>query len=679
MTGFSSPLRRLLTFTTAISLVLPALPASAQDAGSPPARVGQIANLSGGVSFNGSGSGSGGWVAATPNYPVSDGDSLYTQNGSQAAIALDASKITLSGNTELQITQLDQNVFAATESQGESFFSINYLQPGQSFTIATPRGTVSIGQNGQYDIAAGDANTPTTVTVFQGAATVTDPGATLQVAAGQEGVLSGSDQTTAQLGQAQPDGFASAMLAQTAPPPPSYAPPVVNQMSGAGELSAYGTWDQSPQYGAVWYPRVDPGWAPYREGHWVNVAPWGWTWVESEPWGFAPFHYGRWVNEDDRWGWAPAPAYQGGGDYGPDYRPVYAPAVVSFFGLAVVAGITAAALSSGSVGWVPLGPEEPYYPCYRASPDYIRRINIVNVRNINNVNITNNYYGGRFAPDHFANRRAATFIPADAMRRGDPVARYGRPVPQNEFAEARPIDPGFGARPAGAPQGQPAFRLPPPNPGVAHGQPGIAPRPNAFADRLMLPPAVVSHVPPGYAGPNNATFRPLGGQGGGRQPGGAPPENRPVFGANPGYHAPPPPPGMGERPAQLPAGHLPALQTTRPAEPARPAGAPQMFQPQQARPALPQVVYPSVARPAAPVFRPQGQSLGQPAVPPVFHPQDQARPAAPPVFHPQEQPQVFHPQPPQPVFHPAEPARAPEPARPEPSRPEPAPGQHLTH
>ncbi len=674
MTCFSPPLRRLLTLTTAISMVLPVLPASAQDAGAPPARVGQIANLSGSVSFNGSGAG--GWVAASPNYPVSDGDSLFTQNGSQAAIVLDASKITLSGNTELQITQLDQNVFAATESQGESFLSINYLQPGESFTIATPRGSVSIGQNGQYDISAGDANTPTTVTVFQGAAAVTAPGATLQVAAGQEGVLSGSDQTTAQLGQAQPDGFANTILAQTAPPPPSYAPPVVNQMSGANELGAYGTWDQSPQYGAVWYPRVDPGWAPYREGHWVNVAPWGWTWVESEPWGFAPFHYGRWVNDDNRWGWAPAPAYQGGGDYGPDYRPVYAPAVVSFFGLAVAAGITAAALSSGSVGWVPLGPEEPYYPSYRASPDYIRRINIVNVRDINNVHITNNYYGGGFAPDHFANRRAATFIPADVMSRGDPVARYGRPVPQNEFAEARPIDPGFGARPAG---GQPAFRLPPPNMGVAHEQPGMAPRPNAFADRRMLPPAVISHEPPGSAGPNAATFRPLGGQaaggqGGGRQPNAALPENRPVFGTNPGYRPPPPPPGMGERPAQLPAGHSPAVQTMRPPEPARPAAAPQMFPPQQARPALPQVVYPSVARPEAPEVHQQGQ----PGTP-VFHPQEQARPAAPPVFHPQGQPQVFHPQPQQPAFHPQEPARPPEPARPEPARPELVPGQHQQH
>ncbi len=679
MTFFSPSLRRMLTLTTAISMVLPSLPASAQDA-APPARVGQIAATNGSVSFNGAGSG--GWAAASLNYPVSNGDSLYTQDGAQAAIALNASRITLAADTELQITQLDQNDFAATQTQGEVFFAVNDLQQGQNFTIATPRGSVAITQNGEYDVAAGDTSAPTVVTVFQGAATITAPGATLNVPAGQAGVLSGSDQTVAQLGQAEPDAFDNALLAQAAPPPPPYVPPVAQQMTGASELGTYGSWDQSPQYGAVWYPRVAAGWAPYREGHWAFVPPWGWTWVENEPWGFAPFHYGRWVDEDNRWGWAPCPAYQQGGDYGPDYQPVYAPAVVSFFGLGVAVGITAAALSSGSVGWVPLGPNEPYYPSYRASPDYVRRINYVNVRDINNVHATNNY-SGNTDPGHFANRRAATFIPAADMSRGAPVARYGRPVPPGEFVNARPINPGGGPPAGGQPPGgaqpgggraagQPDFRLPPAAAPLAHLHPGVAPRPSDFAARRSPPPAVFSNAPAThFAGPAAATFRPPGLPETRFPAAGAAPVNRPAFNANPGYRPPAPgaPPAFQPQAAARPGvpevHYNQAPQTRAPAPPAfQPqAQAPQVFHPQAAnRPAMPQVHYgqEQAARPPAPpAFQPQA------AAPPVYHPQA----VAPPVFQPQAAAPVYRPQAvAPPVFHPQ--AEAPRPPAPPAFRPQ---------
>jgi hypothetical protein len=56
--------------------------------------------------------------------------------------------------------------------------------------------------------------------------------------------------------------------------------------------------------------------------------------------------------------------------------------VVSFFGTGT---------GTSSVGWVPLGPEEPYFPAYPVTVNYVRVINrpsvpkIVNVTNISNV------------------------------------------------------------------------------------------------------------------------------------------------------------------------------------------------------------------------------------------------------------------------------------------------------
>ena len=136
-----------------------------------------------------------------------------------------------------------------------------------------------------------------------------------------------------------------------------------------------------PDYGPVWTPvGVAPGWAPYRFGHWVWVAPWGWTWVENEPWGFAPFHYGRWAFRRRR-GWVLGSRTRA-------VRPVFAPALVAFVG--------GGALWRWyrhwrpAVGWFPLAPREVFVPWYRTSRVYVNNVNITNTR----VNVTqvNNVY-----------------------------------------------------------------------------------------------------------------------------------------------------------------------------------------------------------------------------------------------------------------------------------------------
>ncbi len=522
-------LRQCLLATSSLCLALPAN-AQAQTA-APPARVGQIASVSGGVSYNGAGS-SGQWIAATRNYPITSGDSLFTQNGAEAAIALNASRLTLGANTEVQITALDDAHFAATESQGEVFLTLSALQPGQSFTLATPRGTVSLSQAGEYDINAGDAQTPTTVAVLAGAASIGQ----MQVPAGQEAVLSGTEPVTAQLAPLQHDAFIDHVLTEMAPPPPPYAAPLVQQMTGVEELSAYGSWAQSPEYGAIWYPYVGTGWVPFREGQWAYVAPWGWTWVDAEPWGFAPFHYGRWIDADGRWGWVPSAAYAPGYDE-PYAQPVYAPAVVGFFGLAAGAVLTASLLASHSVGWVPLAPGEPFYPFYHVSPDYLRRINREDMRHFDPDRHEN------FAIDHFANRHAATFIPAEAMARGAPMAHFGQPMTPAMFGQAHPVE--------GVNQ---ALR-----PAIPHQQ-AAAPHPTAFSARHDVPAPVIAHTP---AEAPHAGFVPF-------HPG---PELRPQ---GPGIH--PPTPAVAQPPA--PQFHQPVPQVSQPHEapPVRPP-APQFHQP----------------------------------------------------------------------------------------------------
>ena len=206
-----------------------------------------------------------------------------------------------------------------------------------------------------------DTQNPTVVTVLDGAAQITGENLSLQVAANQSGVVQGTDSFTGQVQAAQRDAFLNTMLAREQPPAlPQAVPQAVAQMPGGQDLTQYGSWQQAPQYGTVWYPRVASGWAPYRDGHWAYVAPWGWTWVDNARWGFTPFHYGRWVQVDDRWGWTPgayAPSDPGYVAEQPEYaaeyaQPAYAPALVTFFdvGAAAAVGVGVGARSRRAAG-----------------------------------------------------------------------------------------------------------------------------------------------------------------------------------------------------------------------------------------------------------------------------------------------------------------------------------------
>src|SRR5262249_27141535 len=65
----------------------------------------------------------------------------------------------------------------------------------------------------------------------------------------------------------------------------------------------------------------------------------------NEHWGWAPYHYGRWAYASDNWYWVPGDVVR---------RPVYSPALVAFVQLP----------QEERVGWVPLGPGDPYVPRY---------------------------------------------------------------------------------------------------------------------------------------------------------------------------------------------------------------------------------------------------------------------------------------------------------------------------
>ena len=196
------------------------------------------------------------------------------------------------------------------------------------------------------------------MTVFQGDAQVDASGTILAVRAGRRAEVGFGGGT--RVGAAVPDEFDDWTLARDQRDDAAQSPRYVSpETTGYESLDGHGDWQQTPEYGPVWYPRAVPaGWAPYRAGRWAWVEPWGWTWIDEAPWGFAPFHYGRWALMRGAWCWVPGAFVA---------RPVYAPALVGWIGRpgwSVTIGIG----SVPAVGWFPLAPREAVRPGLSLQP-----------------------------------------------------------------------------------------------------------------------------------------------------------------------------------------------------------------------------------------------------------------------------------------------------------------------
>ena len=336
--------------------VLSAGPALAQTETAPD-RVGRIAAVTGTVSFHLAGATE--WQVATRNLPVTTGLAVWSAPAAEATLDVSGSRIVLGSGTELDVDRLDAQTMATTQPQGETYWHLRAVA-ADTYVVHTPRGTVTLATDGRYAIVSGDTDHPTTITVLDGSATLTDGPDAPPVVTGQELTITGDGATnaTASLGPVVEDAFLRHALAEEAPRPPAprtaSAPAIVAQMTGADALDDVGRWTESAEYGPVWYPPA-ADYVPYRQGNWAYVAPWGWTWVDAAPWGFAPSHYGRWSRFDGRWGWVP------GRDWAPGQAPVYAPALVGFIGGAAL-GISVGAAREQFVGWAPLGPREAYRP-----------------------------------------------------------------------------------------------------------------------------------------------------------------------------------------------------------------------------------------------------------------------------------------------------------------------------
>lgn len=297
---------------------------------------------------------------ATVNTPLEAGDKILTGAGSRTELQLDfADILRLDQNSEANIATLGNNRIQIQVGQGLASYSV--MKGGSAdVEIDTPNVAVHPTKEGRYRVEV-NADGDTEVIVRDGEADISTAQGSTKVHRGDLIAIHGTgDDAQYKVSNAPSvDDFDSWNQSRDGIIYNANAWQHANRnYTGANDLDSYGVWDEVPDYGQVWVPSVDPGWAPYRAGRWVYEPYWGWTWTSYEPWGWAPYHYGRWFMYGTRWAWWPGPVYGG-------YRPIWAPAYVSFFGYGPGVGVSFGfGFGFGSIGWLPIGPGDYFHPWY---------------------------------------------------------------------------------------------------------------------------------------------------------------------------------------------------------------------------------------------------------------------------------------------------------------------------
>ncbi len=394
----------------------------------PPARVARVADVTGDAwVFDDSAKE---WTRLLRNQTLAEGDRLRTDANARVSLSAGSTSLWLDERSDLLFDRLDEGIVQLQLDHGDLAVQVRSNESVGDLRVLTQQGRLLAEQPGLYRVEQLDRGT--LARNWQGRLRFEPEGGGQPswVEVGEQVEFWMAEGPRAERQRLRSDGFGDWVLAESravAAPSTVTQRYVSPEMTGAEDLDRYGSWDQSSDYGAVWFPTaIETGWAPYRYGHWVWTRYWGWSWVDDTAWGFAPFHYGRWVQWRGRWGWAPGTYVR---------RPVYAPALVAFVGgggvsVGINIGIGGRRPPPPRGAWVPLAPREAYVPPYRHSDTYVRRLNndrdvrpVQNPRNAAIVGAISREAVSRQPP---VQTRPAADMPAWRDQRGQDRARDNR-------------------------------------------------------------------------------------------------------------------------------------------------------------------------------------------------------------------------------------------------------------
>jgi ferric-dicitrate binding protein FerR (iron transport regulator) len=250
------------------------------------------------------------WTTAERNAPLPESARVRTGAASKLELELDeGSALRLAPNSEVELSDYarlstGQRVTLLSITRGLAYVS-GAPEGRDALTLALPGAQVTFTRDARVRVEVQEQWS--SIAVLKGAARFSSPAADLELREGQttrvepansarfffyrEVLPSDYDQWS----QDRDDALVSPSAAHTI------------QRYGLSDLDGTGEWILTPDLGAVWHPKVEENWRPYRDGRWRWYDGLGYTWISGESWGWLPYHYGRWTRLDKLgWVWAPS-------------------------------------------------------------------------------------------------------------------------------------------------------------------------------------------------------------------------------------------------------------------------------------------------------------------------------------------------------------------------------------
>jgi FecR protein len=243
------------------------------------------------------------WRPATLNLPLSESARIRTGPAAKVEIELDDTSVfrmsgeglaelsdytRLSGGQHITVISLDHGLAYFTGEPGL----------GNAVHLLVPGAQASLKQGSRIRLQALDDASE--IAILEGATHFTMPSAEMDLHQGQSARVTVPDSTHfslfREIAPNEADRWSEQLDKAQAQAPASRL-----------DLDRGGKWITAGDYGTVWQPAPQAGWAPFRQGSWIWFQSVGFTWVGAEPWGWKPYHEGRWLQHPDLgWVWVPA-------------------------------------------------------------------------------------------------------------------------------------------------------------------------------------------------------------------------------------------------------------------------------------------------------------------------------------------------------------------------------------
>jgi hypothetical protein len=162
----------------------------AQEQGNPPTVAARISSLHGNVSFEPAGQNQ--WSQANPNYTLTTGDRIYTDQGANAELEVGPYTVRMGATTDLTVANLTDQLMQLGVDQGTVRVGVYELSSGNAVEIDTPNGALNALGPGSYR-ADVDPNSGSRVIVYQGSLQISGGDVNQTVAQGQAVELTGAN------------------------------------------------------------------------------------------------------------------------------------------------------------------------------------------------------------------------------------------------------------------------------------------------------------------------------------------------------------------------------------------------------------------------------------------------------------------------------------------------------